>query len=84
MGIRRENGHSASVAAYLTVGEQRVQVAKINREYLTLAEACELAPETEAQLNIIIDGKKSTEMILLSGGVVAEHRQVRYSVLAPF
>jgi hypothetical protein len=84
MGIQRENGYSASVAAYLIVGNQRVQVAKLNRDYLTLADTCELAPETEAQLNIIIDEKKSTRMILLNDGVAAGQRVVRYSVLAPF
>jgi hypothetical protein len=84
MGVRRENGYSASVAAYLTVGGQRVQVAKINRDYLTLADTCELAPETEAQLNIIIDEKKSTQMVLLCDGAAGSQRLVRYSVLAPF
>jgi hypothetical protein len=84
MGVRRENGHSASVAAFLSVGGQRVDVAKINRDYLTLAEACELAPETEAQLNVIVDEKKSTRMILLNDGVAAGQREVRYSVVAPF
>ena len=84
MGIRRENGYSASIAAYLSVGTQRVQVAKMNRYHLTLVDACELAPETEAQLNIIIDEKKSTRMILLNDGVAAGQREVRYSVLAPF
>jgi hypothetical protein len=84
MGIRQENGYSASVAAYLSIGSQRVQVAKINRDYLTLADACELAPETEAQLNIIIDEKKSSQIISLDDGVVAGQREVRYSVLAPF
>jgi hypothetical protein len=56
----------------------------MNRDYLTLADACELAPETEAQLNIIIDEKKSTRMILLNDGVAVGQREVRYSVLAPF
>jgi len=84
MGIRRENGYSAAVASYLTVGGRRVDIAKMNRDYLTLAEACALAPETEAQLNIIIDEKKSTQMILLNDGVTAGQREVRYSVLAPF
>jgi hypothetical protein len=84
MGIQRKNGYSASVAAYLIVGGQRVQVAKLNREYLTLADACELAPETEAQLNVIIDEKKSTRVIVLNDGVAPGQREVRYSVLAPF
>lgn len=72
------------MAAYLSIGSQRVQVAKMNRDYLTLAEECELAPKTEAQLSIVIDEKKSTQMILLDEGVAAGRRQVRYSVLAPF
>jgi hypothetical protein len=84
MGIRRENGYSASIAAYLSIGNQHVQVAKMNRDYLTLADACELAPDTEAQLNVIIDEKTSTQMILLNDGVAAGQREVRYSVLAPF
>jgi hypothetical protein len=84
MGIRRENGYSATVAAYLTVGGQRVHIAKMNREYLTLADACELAPETEAELNVVVDDQKATQMILLVDGVSAGQREVRYSVLAPF
>jgi hypothetical protein len=76
--------HSASVAAYLIIGNQRVQVAKLNRDYLTLADACELAPETEAQLNVVIDEKKSTRIIVLNDGVAAGQREARYSVLAPF
>jgi hypothetical protein len=84
MGIRRENGYSAAVAAYLNVGGQCVDIAKMNRDYLTLADACELAPQTEAQLNIIVDEKKTTQMILLNDGAAAGQREVRYSVLAPF
>jgi hypothetical protein len=84
MGVQRENGYSASIAAYLIVGKQRVPVAKLNRDYLTLADACELAPETEAQLHVIIDEKKSTRMILLNDGATAGQREVRYIVLAPF
>jgi hypothetical protein len=84
MGIQRENGYSATVAAYLNVGGRCVQVAKMNRDYLTLADACELAPNTEAELNIIVDERKSRQMISLIDGVTAGHRQVRYSVLAPF
>lgn len=84
MSRQHQNGHSASVSAYLSVGGQRVPVAKINRNYLTLGEPCELAPATEAQLNIIVDEKKSTQMILLDDGAAAGRREVRYSVLAPF
>jgi DNA phosphorothioation-dependent restriction protein DptG len=76
--------HSAKVSAFLSVRGQRVHVAKMNRDYLTLVDACELAPKTEAQLNIIIDEKKSTRTILLTDGVAAGQREVRYSVLAPF
>ena len=72
------------MAAYLNVGGRCVQIAKINRDYLTLADACELGPETEAQLTFIVDAKKSTRMILLNDGVALGQREARYSVLAPF
>jgi hypothetical protein len=76
--------HSAKVSAHLVVGDLHLEVAKMNRDYLTLAEECELAPKTEAQLSIVIDAKKSTQMILLDDGAAAGRRQVRYSVLVPF
>jgi hypothetical protein len=66
------------------VGNHRVDVAKMNRDYLTLADACEFAPETEAELNIIVDEQKSTQMISLVDGVSVGQREVQYSVLAPF
>jgi hypothetical protein len=84
MATHQQNGHSAVVAAYLNVGSRRVDIAKMNRDYLTLVGLCELAPETEAQLNIVIDKKKSTQMIVLNNGAAAGQREVRYSVLAPF
>jgi hypothetical protein len=84
MGIQRENGYSASISAYLTVGTERFQIAKMNRDYLTLAEPCELAPNTEGQITVVVDEKKSTQMIALSDGVTSNHRGARYSVLAPF
>jgi hypothetical protein len=76
--------HSATVSAYLTVGSRRIEIAKTNREYLTFADAWELAPETEAQLNIIIDGKKSTQVIVLNDGALGSQRQVRYLELTSF
>jgi hypothetical protein len=84
MGIRRENGYSAVVFAYLTVGSQRIRIAKMNRDCLTLAELCQAPPETEAELHIIVDRKKTSRMILLNDGIAAGQREVRYSILAPF
>jgi hypothetical protein len=66
------------------MGNHRVYVAKMNRHYLTLADACEFAPETDAELNIIVDERKSTQVICLVDGVSAGQREVRYSMLAPF
>jgi hypothetical protein len=63
---------------------KRVDIAKMNREYLTLAGACELASETEAELIVTINAKESTRTILLNDGVAAGQREVRYSLLAPF
>jgi hypothetical protein len=76
--------HSAKVSARLVVGDLHVKVAKTNGDSLTLAEECELAPKTEAQLSIVIDERKSTQLILLSDGATAGQREVRYWVLAHF
>lgn len=61
-----------------------MHIAKMNRDYLTLADACELAPDTEAALHIVVDEKKTTRTIKLNDGVTGGQREVRYSVLAPF
>jgi hypothetical protein len=84
MSNHQENGHSAFIDAYLSVGNQRFQVAKLNRDYLTLAEPCVLAPKTEGRLNITIDSKKSTQTISLDEGITAGQQTTRYSVLVPF
>jgi hypothetical protein len=84
MSIAQREGHSAAIDAYLSVGNQRFQVAKLNRDYLTLAEPCELAPKTEARLNITIDSKRSTQTISIDEGIAPGQQAVRYSVLVPF
>lgn len=56
----------------------------MNRDYLTLADACEFSPETEAVLHIVVDENKTTRTIKLNDGVIAGQREVRYSVLVPF
>jgi hypothetical protein len=55
----------------------------MNRDYLTLAEECELAPKTEAQLSVVIDEEvdANDSARRRCGGRVSRSR---YSVLAPF
>lgn len=84
MAIQRKKGYSATVAAYLTVGPVNIRIAKLNSQKLTLAEFCELPPRTEAELNVIVDRRKSARTVLLVNGVAHGQREVPYSVLVPF
>ena len=84
MGIQRENGYSASVEAYLAVGERRLSVAKTGRDSVVLVEACELSPGTECELVTIVDGRRNSRSVVLDDGAAIGRREVRYSVAVPF
>lgn len=85
MGVYHENGYSADVEGFLVVrGGPRVRLAKTNGATFTLAEPCELSPGTLGELVVIVDGKKSSRLVTLPGGVSFGQTLVRYAVAAPF
>jgi hypothetical protein len=84
MGIQRENGYSATVEAFLVVGEQHLSVAKTGRDAVVLAEPCELSPGTEGELVMIVDGHRESRPVVLDDGAVSGRREVRYSVAVLF
>ena len=84
MGIQRENGYSATVEAFLIVGDQHIRLAKTGPEKVVLVEPCELAPGTEGQLVMIVDGYREARTVVLDEGADGERREVRYSVAVPF
>jgi hypothetical protein len=83
MGIQRENGYSASVEAFLVLGEQHISVAKTGRDTVTLVEPCDLPPGTEGELVMIVDGHRESRAVVLDDGANRERREVRYSVAVP-
>ena len=78
MGIHRENGYSASVEGFLIVGTVRYRLAKTNTATLLLIDACELAPQTQAELLIIVDGVEDCQSIVLPDGVALGQSVVPY------
>jgi hypothetical protein len=83
MGIQRENGYSASVEAFLVIGEQRLKVAKTGRDSVVLVEPCELPLGTECELVTFVDGRRNSRSVVLDDGASLGQREVRYSVAVP-
>jgi hypothetical protein len=84
MGIQRENGYSASVEAFLVIGEQRLSVAKTGRDSVVLVEPCELPKGTKCELVTLVDGRRNSRSVVLVEGANIMRREVRYSAAVPF
>lgn len=84
MGIQRENGYSATVQAFLSVGDLVIRLAKTGRTTLTFAESCELPPGTEGELVVYVDGHADTRGICLLDGLAIGQRVAGYTVTTPF
>lgn len=84
MGIQRNNGYSATVEAFLVVGESMIRLAKTGRTTLTFADACELPPETEGELVVCVDGHRDTRSVVLPDWLSLGQRVAAYAVTAPF
>jgi hypothetical protein len=84
MGLNRENGYSASVEGFLVVEGTRFRLAKTNGVNFVLVESCELAPGTDGELLIIVDGNADAKRITLPNGVKAGQSLVRYDEYVPF
>ncbi len=84
MGTHREDGgYSASVDGFLVIEGQRIRLAKTNGYSFVLAEPCELAPDTEGDMQIIVDGAADSTRIALPQGTRAGQTVVEYKVVAP-
>ncbi len=84
MGIRRENGYSATVSAYFAAGGERFRLAKTNGSTFVLSEPQELRPGTEGDLVVVVDDEKSSRRVALPDGAVKSDSTVNYRVVAPF
>jgi hypothetical protein len=81
MGIQHSDGYSASVEAYLVVGDRRISVAKAGWDAVVLTEPCELLAGSTARLEVIVDGHLESKPILLDDGATGPHHTVRYSIV---
>ncbi len=84
MGRHHQDGYSADVEGFLVVDGQRFPLAKTNGQTFYLAESCELAPGTQGELLIIIDGNSRSKLVSLPGGISVGQTVVSYTVMAPF
>ena len=84
MGIQREHGYSADVEGFFVVGTDRFRLAKSNGTRFVLAEPCEVPPGTEGDLLVIVDGRASSQRVVIKDGVIHGQISVGYDVLAPF
>lgn len=83
MGVRHKDGYSADVRGYFVVNSRRFRVAKSNGSTFVLAEPCELPPQTEGDLLVIIDDQARSRRVKIDG-VAPGQSIVRYTVTAPF
>ena len=83
MGTQYRPGYSATVEGFLVVGDERFRLGKTNDRTLTLADPCELAPGTIAEILIIVDGDPSSRMVEIPGGIFAGQCVVEYFEFGP-
>jgi hypothetical protein len=84
MGIHRDNGYSAIVSAFFAAGGEQFALAKTNGASFVLAESQELAPGTEGDLVVVVDGEASSRRVTLPDGAILGETTVGYRVVAPF
>ena len=85
MGTNHEGSYSASVSAFIRVGEHQLRLAKTNGVTFSLSQPCTISVPAEASaiLTINIDGYEDSKQITLREGLHVGQRIVKYDT-APF
>jgi hypothetical protein len=84
MGVHHEDGYSANVEGYFVVGKQRLRLAKTNGRTFVLADPCVLAPATNGELIVTVDGEERRCSVEVPDGVLDGQTIVPYKVTVPF
>lgn len=84
MGIRHENGYSATVEGFFVLDGERIRLAKTNGRAFVVVESRNLPPGVEGDLVIIIDGVADSRRVVLPEGMIAGQSSVAYEVSVPF
>jgi hypothetical protein len=69
MGTRHKDGYSAEVTAHFVIQGDRLPLAKTNYRTIVLVGSCELAPGTQGEIEILVDGTKFSRFVTLPAGV---------------
>jgi hypothetical protein len=72
-------GHSSTVHLRLRVAGCTLRVAQVGESSLILRESFECGPETEGEIEIVVDGHKSVYRVILDDGITKDMREVRFS-----
>ena len=78
MGFYSGGCYSATIEAYLLVGDVRYPIAKTSHVDVVVAEPCELPPGCKAELVMIVDGDKSSRAIILYEGATRDSLSAPY------
>jgi hypothetical protein len=82
MGQHWHDGYSATVDAYLVVGELRIAVAQVAGSSLILRTPQAIPAGTKAQLVISIDGEAKIQDIRLGDGASVPQQLIPYNELS--
>jgi hypothetical protein len=82
MGIQHSDGYSASVEAYLIVGDRRISVAKTGRDAIVIGEGADLPAGAAGKLQVIVDGHVESKSIVLKGAANEHECSVPYIELS--
>jgi len=79
MATERLDCFSASVEAFLVVGEQRIRIAKTGPEEVVLVESRDLPRGAKGELEVTVDGHTVSRPITLPEGATRGRHETRYS-----
>jgi len=76
--ITQSRGYSPQVALTLLVGDRQLALSHVGPKDVTVRDACEPIPPTDAQLVITVDDESETYNIFLPHGIPAAPQKVLY------
>ena len=86
MGISRNGGYSASVTAFIKVGQSCMRLAKTNESRIVLAKPSDVAvpAQMDVDLTVIVDDDIDSRRITLPLGINEGQSSVEYHSSVPF
>ncbi|MEX1028245.1 MAG: hypothetical protein WD049_09615 [Candidatus Paceibacterota bacterium] len=76
----RITGHSSTVRGWLLVEGQHLPLAQVGPGICVLREAINIAPNTEAQLMVEVDGDQRRRDVILHEGITAGSAAAKFQI----